>query len=86
MGIETYLLDLELAHPINSTADTAALLPQPKSTSQQTTTAVIAQYFEQDVIADLGNAFNTFIESGQVWALLGGFVLGYLLRGLTTYK
>ena len=46
---------------------------------------VIAQYFDQDILGDLGNAMSQFVESGQVWALLIGIVLGYLIRGLTTY-
>jgi hypothetical protein len=66
--------------------DTSAYLPSPAIASQQTTSVVIAQNFDQDVIGDFGNALNNFIESGQVWALLIGFLLGYLLRGVTTYK
>jgi len=53
---------------------------------QQGTSPVLAQQFDQDVMADLGNAMTYFIESGQVWALLIGFVLGYMLRGVTTYR
>jgi len=51
----------------------------------QTKTVVLAQQFDQDILADLGGAFNHFIESGQVWALVIGLVLGYLIRGLTAY-
>lgn len=48
---------------------------------------ILAQeQFEQDIIGDLGNAIGYFIESGQVWALLVGFILGYVLRGVTTYR
>lgn len=46
---------------------------------------VIAQQFEQDVLADISNAFQTFVETGQVWALLIGIVLGYLLKSITTF-
>jgi hypothetical protein len=54
---------------------------------QQGTSPVLAQeQFDQDIIADLGNAFAYFIESGQVWALIVGFVLGYMLRSVTTYR
>lgn len=67
-------------------ADSMAFLPTTETTSPQPVSVVIAQQFDQDVIGDLGNAVNTFIESGQVWALLIGFLLGYLLRGVTTYK
>jgi hypothetical protein len=77
------------ADPLNSSSEndlTVALLPQASVTANQTTATVIAQQFDQDVVGDLGNAFNTFVESGQVWALLVGFVLGYMLRSVTTYK
>jgi hypothetical protein len=46
---------------------------------------VIAQYFDQDLFGSSSKIFSHFIESGQVWALLVGLVLGYLLRGLTSY-
>jgi hypothetical protein len=46
---------------------------------------VLAQQFDQDVLGDMGNAWNTFVQSGQIWALIIGLVLGYLIRGMTTY-
>ena len=52
---------------------------------QQIESMVIAQHFDQDILGDLGDAMSQFVESGQVWALLIGIVLGYLIRGLTTY-
>ncbi len=48
--------------------------------------SLLAQQFETDVFAATRTAFANFIESGQVWALLIGVVLGYLLRGITTYN
>lgn len=45
----------------------------------------IAQQFETDVFADVRNFFNNFVQSGQIWALIIGVIIGYLLRGLTTY-
>ncbi len=45
---------------------------------------VLAQ-FEQDLWGDVSGAFNNFVESGQLWALLIGIVMGYLLRGLTSF-
>lgn len=54
---------------------------------RQGMTPVLAQeQFDQDILSDLGNVISNFIESGQVWALLIGFVLGYVLRGVTTYR
>ncbi|WP_204140001.1 hypothetical protein [Halomicronema sp. CCY15110] len=54
--------------------------------ARQDTQPILAQQFDQDILGDLGNVFSTFIESGQIWALLVGFVLGYMLRSVTTYK
>jgi hypothetical protein len=31
------------------------------------------------------NIWNNFVESGQLWALLFGIVLGYMIRNLTAY-
>ncbi len=54
---------------------------------RQGMTPILAQeQFDQDILGDLGNVVSTFIESGQIWALLIGFVLGYVLRGVTTYR
>jgi hypothetical protein len=47
--------------------------------------SLLAQQFETDVFADFRSSFNNFIESGQVWALVIGLVLGYLIRSLTSY-
>ena len=54
--------------------------------ARQNSQPVVAQVFDQDIVGDLGNVFSTFIESGQIWALLVGFVLGYMLRSVTTYQ
>jgi hypothetical protein len=51
----------------------------------QTSAVVIAQQFDQDILGDIVNAWNTFIQSGQVWALIIGLVIGYLIRGITAY-
>lgn len=46
---------------------------------------VLAQYVEDpDVLGQIQDAWNTFIESGQVWALLIGLFVGYLFRTFTS--
>lgn len=45
---------------------------------------VIGQNFDQDVLGDIRQGFQGFVESGQIWALLIGLVLGYLLKGITS--
>jgi hypothetical protein len=49
------------------------------------TTPVLGQYIEDNLFSNFGGAFENFIESGQVWALLIGAILGYLVRGLTAF-
>ncbi len=48
-------------------------------------TAYLAQNYSEiqkiDIIADFQKAFTNFIESGQVWALGIGLVLGWVLHG-----
>lgn len=40
---------------------------------------------DPDLLGNWQKAFDHFIQSGQVWALLIGLVLGYVIRGLTSY-
>lgn len=68
--------------PRQAAPSQAAWSPAPV---QNTGHAIIAQYFDQDFFGSSSKILTHFIESGQVWALLIGFVLGYLLRGLTSY-
>jgi hypothetical protein len=45
---------------------------------------IIAQSVtDPNVLGQMVSIWNTFIRSGQIWALIIGFVLGYLLRGIT---
>lgn len=46
--------------------------------------AILAQQVSQTtVIQDMQKAFNNFIQTGQVWALLIGIVIGYIIRNTT---
>jgi hypothetical protein len=40
---------------------------------------------EVDVLAQMQDAYKNFIDSGQVWALLIGLILGYIFRSFTAY-
>jgi hypothetical protein len=46
---------------------------------------LLAEQFDTDVFRGFREWGSNFIESGQIWALLIGIVLGYLFRGFTTY-
>lgn len=61
----------------------SALLPASQSIT--TDGIILAQQFDQDIMGDVGVAFENFVETGQVWALLIGFVLGYIFKSLTSY-
>ncbi len=55
------------------------------SSAQHTSCCVVvpAQNFDQDVFADITRGWNNFVQTGQIWALLIGLVLGYFIRNLT---
>jgi len=47
---------------------------------------VLAQQFEDpDILGQIQQAFNNFIESGQVWAFLIGLIIGYIFRGMSSF-
>ena len=47
---------------------------------------VLAQAIEDpDVLGKMQDAWNNFIDSGQVWALLIGLFIGYVFRSFTSY-
>jgi hypothetical protein len=79
LPIQVYPLD---TRQWSAKLDTSVTLPSGLTSHED---VVIAQQFEQDVLADISNAFQTFVETGQVWALLIGIVLGYLLKSITTF-
>jgi hypothetical protein len=41
--------------------------------------------FNQNVFSRFNVALDNFIKTGQVWALLIGLIVGYLVRGFTSY-
>ena len=48
------------------------------------TSHLIAQTIEDpDILGQIQDAWYNFIDSGQVWALLGGMFLGYTFKGFT---
>ncbi|MEA5508096.1 hypothetical protein VB735_34445 [Halotia wernerae UHCC 0503] len=40
---------------------------------------------DPDLIGQIQKAWSHFIQTGQVWALLIGLVIGYIIRNLTSY-
>lgn len=37
---------------------------------------------DPDILGQIQKGFGQFVESGQLWAMIGGFVLGYMFAGL----
>ncbi|MBD2409223.1 hypothetical protein FACHB389_15850 [Nostoc calcicola FACHB-389] len=47
---------------------------------------VLAQTItDPDLMGQMQKSWNHFIQTGQVWALLIGLVIGYIIRNLTSY-
>ncbi|MDF5740285.1 MULTISPECIES: hypothetical protein [unclassified Nostoc] len=47
---------------------------------------VLAQTItDPDVMGQIQKGWSHFIQTGQVWALLIGLVIGYIIRNLTSY-
>ena len=55
-------------------------------TNQNLLTPLLAQTVrDPDVLGQIQRGFENFIESGQVWALIIGFLVGYMFRAFTSY-
>ncbi|NEQ96228.1 MAG: hypothetical protein F6K30_05820 [Cyanothece sp. SIO2G6] len=46
---------------------------------------VLAQQFETDPFKGIREWFANLVATGQLWALIIGFIIGYLFRGFTSY-
>lgn len=47
---------------------------------------IVAQTVKNtDLAGDVQRHFDHFVQTGQIWALLTGLVIGYLFRSLTSY-
>ncbi|MDZ8184657.1 MAG: hypothetical protein RMX96_07390 [Nostoc sp. ChiSLP02] len=40
---------------------------------------------DPDLMGQIQKSWNHFIQTGQVWALLIGLVIGYMIRNLTIF-
>jgi hypothetical protein len=38
-----------------------------------------------DILADVQQAWNKFVQTGQLWALIIGVVVGYIFRSVTSF-
>lgn len=54
-------------------------LPQPELVIGQSNIGYVE---DPDVLGQIQTGLTNFVESGQLWAMIGGFVLGYMFAGL----
>ena len=59
--------------------------PGQLEATASTGTPLVAQYFDQDLIGSTGEMLHEFYESGQLWALLIGVALGYIIKSAFSY-
>lgn len=52
---------------------------------QNNWTLLAQQVTDPDLLGNFQKAFNNFIQTGQAWALLIGLIVGYMIRGFTSY-
>lgn len=77
-----------LSHTIPASVDTIAVVMHPLSHTLHEiaqNSLVLAQSTDADLVAEFQKSFKQFVESGQVWAMLIGLIIGYFFRALTTY-
>lgn len=48
------------------------------------TTLLAQAVTDPNVLGQMQAAFQNFIQSGQLWAMIIGLVLGYVVRGITS--
>ncbi|MEM9246712.1 MAG: hypothetical protein AAGA67_13375, partial [Cyanobacteria bacterium P01_F01_bin.153] len=74
LGIESFTLPATYGIQIEGIAASPVGLSQ----------TILAQQFEEtDLASDVQSAWNNFVESGQIWALIIGVVFGYMFRTFT---
>ncbi len=62
-----------------------SFLPPAVTTSATIGQPVVGQYFDQDLIGTTGKMLHHFYDSGQIWALLVGIVVGYGFKSFSSY-
>ncbi|MBD2294756.1 hypothetical protein H6G06_15010 [Anabaena sphaerica FACHB-251] len=40
---------------------------------------------DADLLGQIQRNWNNFVKTGQIWALFIGMIIGYMLKGLTSY-
>ncbi|QCS49012.1 hypothetical protein FEK30_05935 [Picosynechococcus sp. PCC 11901] len=57
-------------------------VPLPSVASEQIVIAQTGYVEDPDILGQIRDGFQNFVDSGQMWALILGFVLGYWFSGI----
>lgn len=81
MVVEMFSLNSDILTHIPSEDILAGWVPQMEGAG----TFLAQQIKDPQVLEKIKDAYDNFIESGQVWALVIGFIFGYIFRTFTGY-
>jgi len=74
--LKHYLNDVNSGH-------TSVSMAQESITTQN---LILAQNVrDPKVLEQMQKAWNNFVDSGQIWAMIIGIIVGYMFKSLTTY-
>jgi len=48
-------------------------------------TFLAQQVRDADLMGQIQRNWSQFVQTGQIWALLTGLIIGYMLKSLTSY-
>jgi hypothetical protein len=69
-------------HNINSGYTTIQINPESIGTQN----LILAQAVKDPKVLDqMQDAWNNFVDSGQIWAMIIGIIFGYMFRSFTSY-
>lgn len=71
----------ELIAQFATSPNSSDLLPLWIGSSLHPAIVLAQQVSDPDIMGRIKNAWDNFVETGQIWALIIGMVLGYLFRG-----
>ena len=81
-------ISTSISTSISASVDTIAVAMHPLSHTLNEVaqnSMFLAQHTDADLVAEFQKSFKQFVESGQVWAMLIGLIIGYFFRAMTTF-
>lgn len=68
--------------PLHSISDAQQVGLLPQLPQSQTVLSQIGYVEDPDVLGQIRDGFQNFVETGQMWALILGFMLGFWFSGI----